>query len=289
MKKFLFLSVVGLVMCAFTTPMTKISGANNVHPVDKDFPSLLPNKPVGQTMANKYVDSVYNRINLGNVGLKKEVFFKAFKGYEYLESKGMLDKPDLLTIVDYSQSSSQKRLYVIDLKAGKVLFNTYVSHGKRSGGEYATSFSNVEDSHKSSLGFIVTGKSYRGGSGYSMHLNGVEPGINDNVYSRYIVMHGSHYVNARRADENETGRSFGCPAVPYGQQYAIINKIKEGSCLFIWAPDNHYQVSSRILNAAFQWPVLKKEGKFKELLAPLNNTAGGVLDGAPELNDNKNS
>jgi len=269
--------------------MTKISSANIVHPVDKDFPSLLPNKPVGQTMANKYVDSVYNRINLANVGLKKEVFFKAFKGYQYLESKGMLDKPDLLTIVDYSQSSSQKRLYVIDLKAGKVLFNTYVSHGKRSGGEYATSFSNVEDSHKSSLGFIVTGKSYSGGSGYSMHLNGIEPGINDNVYSRYIVMHGSHYVNARRADENETGRSFGCPAVPYGQQYAIINKIKEGSCLFIWAPDNHYQVSSRILNAAFQWPVLKKDGKFKELLAPLNNTASSVLDGAPDLNDNKNS
>jgi len=268
--------------------MTKISTASVVHPVDKDFPSLLPNKPVGQTVAFKYVDSVYNRIQLNDVGLKKDVFFKAFKGYEYLQSKGMLDKENLLTIVDYSQSSSQKRLYVIDLKAGKVLFNTYVSHGKRSGGEFATDFSNVVDSHKSSLGFIVTGKSYRGGSGYSLHLKGVEPGINDNIFKRYIVMHGSHYVNARRADENETGRSFGCPAVPYGQQYAIINKIKEGSCVFIWAPDNHYQVTSRILNAAFQWPALKKESKFKELLAPVNTTANAGLEDASGKNS-KNS
>ena len=259
-------------MCAFTTPITKISGAEVVHPVDKDFPSLLPNKPVGQTMAYKFVDSVYNRIQLDNYGLKKDIFFKAFKGYEYLQSKGMLDKTNLLTIVDYSQSSSKKRLYVIDLKLGKVLFNTFVSHGKRSGGEFATDFSNVVDSHKSSLGFIVTGKSYRGGSGYSLHLNGVEPGINDNVYKRYIVMHGSHYVNARRADENETGRSFGCPAVPYGQQYAIIDKIKDGSCLFIWAPNNKYQVSSRILNAAFQWPSLKENtNKLKDLLDPTSN------------------
>ena len=270
------LSVVGLAMCAFTTPITKISDAEIVHPVDKDFPSLLPNKPVGQTMAYKFVDSVYNRIQLDDFGLKKEIFFKAFKGYEYLQSKGMLRKSNLLTIVDYSQSSSKKRLYVIDLKAGKVLFNTFVSHGKRSGGEYATDFSNVVDSHKSSLGFIVTGKSYRGGSGYSMHLNGVEPGINDNVYKRYIVMHGSHYVNERRADENETGRSFGCPAVPYGQQYAIINKIKDGSCLFIWAPNNKYQVSSRILNAAFQWPSLKQQtNKLKALLDP---TSDGVVN-----------
>ena len=272
MKKLLFLSVVSVVMCAFTNPMTKVLNASDiVHPVDKDFPALLPNKPVGQTMAYKYVDSVYNRIRLNTYGLNKDVFFKAFKGFEYLQSKGMLDKENLLTIVDYSQSSSKKRLYVIDVKAGKVLYNTYVSHGKRSGGEYATDFSNVIDSHKSSLGFIVTGKTYRGGSGFSLHLKGVEPGINDNVYKRSIVMHGSHYVNERRADENETGRSFGCPAVPYGQQFAIINKIKDGSCLFIWAPDNRYQVSSRILNAAFQWPVLKKESNFKQLLAPLDN------------------
>ncbi|HTN39306.1 MAG TPA: murein L,D-transpeptidase catalytic domain family protein [Arachidicoccus sp.] len=287
MKKFLFLSAVSLVMCAFTTPMTNISSAINLHPVDKDFPSLLPNKPVGQTVAYKYVDSVYNRIELNKYGLNKDVFFKAFKGFEYLESKNMLDKSNLLTIIDYSQSSSKKRLYVIDMKSGKVLFNTYVSHGKRSGGEYATDFSNVVDSHKSSLGFIITGKTYRGGSGFSLHLKGVEPGINDNVYERSIVMHGSHYVNERRADENETGRSYGCPAVPYGQQFAIINKIKDGSCVFIWAPDNRYQVSSRILNAAFQWPALKKENKFKQLLSPLDANATTSLS-PTDKDDNNN-
>ncbi|ANI89352.1 hypothetical protein A9P82_08625 [Arachidicoccus ginsenosidimutans] len=260
-------------LCSFVSPK---SGLNSVFlPVDKSFPSLLPNKPVGQTKAYMYVDSIYTKTRLETYGLKREVFYNAFKGYEYLLSKGMLDKTNLLTIIDYSQSSTQKRLYVIDLASGRVLYNTYVSHGQRSGKEFATSFSNVDESHKSSLGFIVTGSPYRGGSGYSLHLKGVEPGINDHIYRRNIVMHGSHYVNEKRADESELGRSFGCPAVPYGQQYDIINTIKNGSCVFIWAPDNHYQMASKILNAAFEWPALKggKAQQFPDLLPPaLNNT-----------------
>ncbi|MGF7231289.1 murein L,D-transpeptidase catalytic domain family protein [Arachidicoccus sp.] len=266
MKKFFFLCTISICTCAFTAPNSKVDALSTL-PVDKSFPSLLPNKPIGKTMAYKLVDSIYNRINLDSYGLNKDVFFNAYKGYEYLMSKGMLEKTNLLTIVDYSQSSTKKRFYVIDLKSGRVLFNTYVSHGKRSGGEYATSFSNVENSHKSSLGFIITGSPYRGGSGYSLHLNGVENGINNHIRERSIVIHGSHYVNEKRADESEVGRSFGCPAVPFGQQYDIINTIKDGSCVFIWAPDNHYQMASRILNATFQWPALKiQKLDFPELL-----------------------
>ncbi|MDE1191871.1 MAG: murein L,D-transpeptidase catalytic domain family protein [Arachidicoccus sp.] len=264
MKKFLFLCTLSIGLCSFISP---ISGTKGL-PVDKNFPNLLPNKPIAQAKAYRYADSIYSRIHLSTYGLEKEVFFSAFKGYEYLKSKGMLEKDNFLTIVDYTQSSTRKRLYVIDFNKGRVIFNTYVSHGARSGKEFATSFSNSDDSHKSSLGFIVTGEPYRGIAGYSLHLKGVEPGINDHIYRRSIVMHGSRYVNEQRAEENENGvgRSFGCPAVPYGQQYDIINTIKGGSCVCIFADDAHYKMSSRVLNAAFEWPDLKT--KLPDLMPP---------------------
>ena len=268
MKKFFVVCTAVVGLSSFAVP--KSFGK---FPVDKSFPSLLPNEPVSRSMAFKYVDSVYNRTHLASYGLSKDVFFAAFKGYQYLLSQGKLNKTNLLTVIDYSQSSAQKRLYVIDLANGRVLFNTYVSHGKNSGGEYATSFSNATNSHKSSLGFIVTGSTYRGRSGYSLHLIGVEDGINDHLYNRSVVMHGSHYVNARRADEDEVGRSFGCPAVPYGEQYDIINTIKDGSCVFIWAPDAEYQMSSHIFNAAFEWPALlkAKQQKLPDMQPPALN------------------
>jgi len=139
---------------------------------------------------------------------------------------------------------------------GKLLFNTYVSHGKNSGKEYATSFSNRTNSHKSSLGFMITADTYNGGRGYSMHLDGMEAGINDRVRSRNIVMHGSKYVNADRADDGESmGRSYGCPAVSYAESRQIIDKIKNGSCFFIYAENKPYTSTSKILNARFEWPL----------------------------------
>lgn len=283
-KNSIFLCAVSFALCSFTSPLANTKKL----PVDKNFPALLPNKPVAQTKAYRYVDSVYNKIHLNTYGLDKDVFFSAFKGYEYLKSKDMLDKEGLLTIVDYSQSSTKKRLYVIDLESGRVLFNTYVSHGNRSGKEFATSFSNSDESHKSSLGFIVTGEPYRGAAGYSLHLKGVEPGFNDHIYRRSIVLHGSHYVNERRAEESEIGRSFGCPAVPYGQQYDIINTIKGGSCMFIYAPDSKYKMSSRVLNASFIWPDLKTP--LPELLPPaLTNESQATADSKMPVPDAANN
>jgi hypothetical protein len=254
MKKFLLMCGM-VVLCSFT-PATK--APFYTAPNGDGFPSLLSNSSETAT-TNHLVDSIYQKINLDSAGLQRDVFFDAYKGYEYLLSKGMLRKTNLLTICDYSQSSHNKRLYVIDLEEGKILFNTYVSHGKNSGGEYATSFSNKINSEKSSLGFLVTAETYRGKAGYSMHLDGVEPGINDKVRQRSIVMHGSWYVNEKRADEGTLmGRSFGCPAVPYGQQNKIIDEIKNGSCFFIYNPDNFYAHVSRILNAQFVWPDLQQ-------------------------------
>jgi hypothetical protein len=245
--------VCGICFCALTSMSPKTKAFNSG---DKKFASLLPSIDNEAPVVVKWIDSVYDEIHLDSFGLKKNIFYYAFKGYEYLLSQNKLENPSILTICDYSQSSDSKRLYVIDMQEGKLLFNTYVSHGKNSGKEYATSFSNRMDSHKSSLGFMITGETYNGHKGYSMHLDGVEPGINDNVRSRNIVMHGSNYVNAERADEGDRmGRSFGCPAVSYAEHKKIINAIKGGSCFFIYADYKLYISSSKILNATFDWPV----------------------------------
>jgi hypothetical protein len=203
---------------------------------------------------NYWVDSLYNEIGLGARGLSRDVFFAACKGYEYMLANDLLTKTGLITICDFSQSSNKKRLYVFDLDAGKLLFNTYVSHGRNSGDDYATSFSNRMESHKSCLGFMRTAETYYGNNGYSLRLDGLEDGFNDNARERAIVMHGSHYVNGSRASKDMVGRSFGCPAVPAALAKKIINCIKGGSCFFNYYPDQTYTQASKILNANFDWP-----------------------------------
>lgn len=220
-------------------------------PGDKNFPSLLSNS-ANSPLLKRTADSIYDLISLGQYGLEKEVFFNAFKGFEFLKNKELLRKTNILTICDYSQSSINKRLYVIDVKNSRLLFNTYVSHGRNSGDEFATSFSNYENSNKSCLGFLVTGNTYNGKAGLSMIFNGMEPGINDRVKSRAIVLHGSQFVAASvHANGNEISKSLGCPAVPYGIHTKIIDAIKGGSCFFIYHPDRWYKNTSTILNAPF--------------------------------------
>jgi len=248
MKKMIFICAVCFCTLSSMAPRDNGSG-------DKKFSSLLPSASDEGTGVAQWVDSIYNAIKLDSFGLQKNVFFYACKGYQYLLSQHKLRNPDLLTICDFTQSSTSKRLYVIDIQQGIVLFNTYVSHGRNSGSVYATSFSNKADSHKSSLGFMVTGDTYNGKAGYSMYFDGMEKGINNNVRPRCIVMHGSDYVNEERADEGTTmGRSYGCPAVPYALHKKIIDAIKGGSCFFAYADDKWYASTSRILSAHFDWP-----------------------------------
>ncbi len=251
MKKTLLICTV--CFCAFSS---MAPDNNNYFTDDKKFPSLLPSASDESPVVTGWIDSVYTTMNLDSFGLNKNVFFLACKGYQFLLSKNKLQKSALLTICDYSQCSTKKRLYVIDMVRGQMLFNTYVSHGKNSGSDYATSFSNRPETHKSSLGFMVTGETYLGKKGYSLHLDGMEPGINDKVRSRSIVMHGSNYVNENRADEGDAmGRSYGCPAVSYAVHKKIIDKIKDGSCFFSFADDKFYTSTSKILNAKFNWPI----------------------------------
>jgi hypothetical protein len=172
----------------------------------------------------------------------------AWKGYQFLLKKGKVHRSDILSICDFSQSSRNKRLYVIDINDPKVLINTYVAHGRNSGREYASSFSNAPESHKSSLGFYVTRTTYYGDHGISLRIDGVEKGINDRASARHIVIHGSEYLGDLFMQNNPfNGRSFGCPAVPAEEIEQVITTIKDGSCLFIYQPGKKYLKKSKIL------------------------------------------
>ncbi len=196
-----------------------------------------------------FVNRLYDSIHLNDLGLQKNVLELAMKGFSKLSNKGKLNRDSILTIVDFSRSSREKRMYIIDLKNIELLFNIRVAHGKNSGAEYAHHFSNVMASHKSSLGFYVTQNTYRGENGYSLRLQGVERNINDKALIRSIVIHGARYADENFLREKGIlGRSFGCPAIPMENHKAIIDAIKEGSCLFIYSPDKKYLNLSTVLN-----------------------------------------
>ena len=194
-------------------------------------------------------NTVYDSMRLKQFGLARQAFEYAYKGYKLLVEKGKIGRDQILSICDFSQSSKKKRLYVLDVEQKKVLVNTYVAHGRNSGGEFAESFSNTPESHKSSLGFYVTRHTYYGDHGLALKIDGLEKGINDNANERNIVVHGSRYVGASFLRNNKyNGRSFGCPAIPAKESDKIINTIQDGSVLFIYHPTKNYLTTSRILN-----------------------------------------
>jgi len=174
-----------------------------------------------------------------------DVFKSAMDGYNSIDAPNKR----LLSIIDYSKPSSEKRFFIIDVENRKLLYNILVAHGKKSGYINATKFSNKYGSHKSCLGFFQTGNSYYGKRGYSLQLEGLEKGINDNARQRGIVIHGANYVSERIASGNGViGRSWGCPSVSKKLSKEIINLLKGGSLLYIYADDEHYKEMSVIAN-----------------------------------------
>jgi hypothetical protein len=209
--------------------------------------------PLGAAMMiNKsltYSSLLYFNSGLAESGLQFNVLDMAMKGFSKLREKGLAGADSILTIIDFTKSSKEKRLYVVDLKNQEIAFQSVVSHGRNSGQEYARSFSNKPTSNKSSLGFYVTRGTYRGGNGYSLRLEGTETGINDMAMRRAIVMHGADYANeAVINSKGYLGRSLGCPAVPEKINKKIIDKIKEGNVLFVYYPDANYIKRSKLLN-----------------------------------------
>lgn len=194
-----------------------------------------------------------------------EVFKKALTGFLNLKADNNIKK-NILTIVDFSLSSSLDRMWIIDMNKLEVVHTTLVAHGKNSGEEFASHFSNSPSSLQSSLGFFITGGTYMGKHGISLILDGVEPGINDNARERAIVMHGADYVSRAFIRNNgRLGRSFGCPSIPLEDHDKIINLLSGRSCIYIHYPDSSYQTMSRMF---------AKEGTLKGLYNYLNERSG---------------
>jgi len=191
--------------------------------------------------------NVFDSLQLNEWGLSKKVFEMALRGMSKLIRSGHI-KANILSIVDFSQPSTSKRLYVIDLDNYTLLYNTYVAHGAKTGKTQATYFSNKPASHKSSLGFYVTGETYKGSNGYSLKLRGMEKGINDLALRRGIVIHGADYVSEEYIEsQGYIGRSFGCPAVPSSISQELIDMVKDGTCLFIYHPSATYRTQSKLI------------------------------------------
>jgi hypothetical protein len=194
---------------------------------------------------NDEMKLLYAECRLDSV-LSFDIFKLALTGMEKITG---IQNKKLITIIDFSKSSDVERFFVIDLENKKTLFRTLVAHGRNSGEEKAESFSNDAESLKSCLGFFLTAETYYGKHGYSLSLDGLESGINDNARTRLIVIHGAEYVSRDYIKKyGRLGRSWGCPALPSSISKDVIDKISGGTCLFIYGNDPDYLWKSKILN-----------------------------------------
>ena len=178
---------------------------------------------------------------------------KSFKngliGYYKLADKNLIDK-QILTIIDFSLSSKKERMWVMDMSKNKILYHTVVSHGKNTGSEFATQFSNKKNSLQSSLGFFITGETYLGKNGLSLYIDGMEKQFNSNARERYVVIHGANYANPSAIKNlGRLGRSYGCPALPTAISQEIIDLIKNKSVLYIYSDDQTYAKNSKMIQA----------------------------------------
>jgi hypothetical protein len=154
-----------------------------------------------------------------------------------------------LAVIDYSRPSTQPRLWVFDLAANALLFYEVVAHGQGSGENLARAFSNRDGSHQSSLGLFRTADTYTGGNGYSLRMEGLEPGTNDAAMARAIVMHGAPYVNTATArTQGRLGRSWGCPALRPEVARQVIDSLKDGQMIFAYYPDSQWLANSPFIH-----------------------------------------
>jgi len=185
---------------------------------------------------------------IANESLSFDAFKFAFRGWIRLKDSISLDE-QILSVVDFSQPSTCKRYYLIDMNARKVICQDYIAHGKNTGALNAENFSNIPHSNQSSLGFYRTAETYHGKHGLSLRLDGLEKGINDKARQRAIVIHSAWYAEESFVKKyGRLGRSFGCPALPAGNYKEIIQWIKDGTLLFIYSPESAYMENSGILN-----------------------------------------
>lgn len=209
-----------------------------------------PSASAGSAAARPATAAVRRALQAGVSGLDPRVLGLALDAASCAVSRGLAPQPSVLTVIDYALPSTKRRLWVLDLDTGEVLFHELVAHGKNTGANFATRFSNIEGSKQSSLGLFVTAGTYIGKNGYSLRLEGLEPGINDLALERTIVIHGAPYVSRQfiRA-HGRLGRSWGCPALEKRVARPLIDTIKNGSLVFIHYPDDDWLATSSFLGS----------------------------------------
>lgn len=226
-----------LVLTPMATPVN--SGSSMPITNKSEFKKKIANYKVMRF--NQLAYNLYSNMQLQDTGLRFEVFDKALTGYYNMKHNGeVADKP-YITIIDFTKSSNEKRLWVIDVEKKEVLHNTYVSHGRNSGQEFAENFSNKSESYMSSIGFYVTENTYIGKHGLSLKLEGLDKGFNTNAKDRCIVMHGAEYATEEFiAQAGRLGRSLGCPAIPMEEHEDIIKQVQGGTAMYIHASSDKY-------------------------------------------------
>jgi hypothetical protein len=182
-------------------------------------------------------------------GISPEVLRLALGAVQCATTRGDIDAPPTLTIIDYSRPSVEPRLWVFDMKRRELLFNELVAHGRNTGENMSVHFSDTLNSRQSSIGLFVTDETYVGSNGYSLRLDGLEPGFNSHARERAIVMHGAPYVNTEIAKtQGRIGRSWGCPALREAVARDVIDTIRGGGVIFSYYPDTDWLKSSKYLN-----------------------------------------
>jgi hypothetical protein len=241
-----------LILASFLTASFAFTTYESVDTPDKpseENPKIELAVETSAPTAEEKMELLYESFLDLNASMPSKVAFTyGLTGYEKLQDQNKIGK-EILTIVDFSLPSTEKRMWIMDMTTKKVLFNTYVSHGKNTGGDMATKFSNTPNSFQSSLGFYVTAETYYGKNGLSLFIDGMEKEFNSNARSRYVVIHGADYATEGFINRlGRLGRSYGCPAVPRKISKEVINTIKGQSGLFIYHPDQDYISKSSYLN-----------------------------------------
>ncbi len=163
-------------------------------------------------------------------GVPSKVAKVAFEKYDKFKSQ--VRRTEYIAMIDFTQHSANRRFYFVNRKSGAVE-QWSVAHGSGSDPDndgLAQYFSNVPNSHMSSLGSYLIQEKYVGKYGDSMRLDGLES-TNSNVRDRAIVLHPSNYV---KDGSSKQGRSWGCPAVPYNKIASLITRSKDGSFMYVY-------------------------------------------------------
>jgi hypothetical protein len=243
--------VLAVCLAAAFPPASAPAAATAGRPVVAESIAVHPTNTVHSSAPSvRVVGSAIDISKAADTGVSPDVLDLALTATSCAAASGAIDAaPPTLTVIDYSLPSTQPRLWVFDLATGDLLFKELVAHGRNTGDNLATKFSNKVDSRQSSIGLFVTDAPYVGSNGYSLRLDGLDVGFNDRARDRAIVMHGAPYVNPEiAAAQGRIGRSWGCPALRTAIAKKVIDRIRGGSVIFSYYPDRDWLQTSRFLN-----------------------------------------